>query len=195
MSDDIEPAHNNFAPPTELDRATQSERLPLHHAIATVNDASIENIIRTAHSADPTSIHQQDDNGFQPLFLAAGLGKLEAVRTLLALGVQDDLTRRDNADGLTALEVCAKEMRSTREFCETMLHKWDGYPEEQLRIKVMLKKAMGQNIGMSDDEYVIAKKWGCTCNHCVAGWLSPRMIWRLQGRYSLQFAMHRLILS
>jgi hypothetical protein len=182
MSDDIEPAHTNFSPPTALDRATQSQRFPLHQAIATVSDESLENVIRTAHNIDPTSIRSKDDSGFQPIFLATGYGKLNAVRTLLALGIQDDLTQRDNADGLTALEVCAKEMRSTREFQETLLGKWDGYPEEQLRIKVMLKRAMGHTIGMTDDEYAVAKKWGCSCGSCVAGWLSPRVIWRLQGR-------------
>ena len=188
MSDDIEPAHNDFPPPTALDRTTQSLRFPLHHAIATIDDESIENILRMAHSTDPTLIHRRDDSGFHPLFLATSFGRLYAVRTLLALGVRDDLIRRDNSDGLTPLEVCAKEMQSIREFQETLLGRWDGYAEDQLKIKVMLKRAMGHTIGMSDDEYVAAKKWGCTCGSCIAGWFSPRMIWRFQGRHNLQFA-------
>ena len=110
------------------------------------------------------------------------------MRTLLALGVRDDLIRRDKSDGLTPLEVCAKEMQSIREFQETLLGRWDGYAEDQLKIKVILKRAMGHTIGMSDDEYVAAKKSGCTCGSCIAGWFSPRTIWRFQGRHNLQFA-------
>ncbi|KAJ7183104.1 hypothetical protein C8R46DRAFT_1209278 [Mycena filopes] len=32
----------------------------------------------------------------------------------------------------------------------------------------------------TDDQYIAKKKWGCTCEKCHGGWLSPRTLIRLQ---------------
>lgn len=171
-------------------RAEEHEvRYPVHHAIATSvrSGTTIEPIIRRVYDADHESVRRADDNGLTPLHLAAGLPRLAAVRALLALpeesGVKEDLTRRDNADGVTPLEACEHQMRSTREFSESMLGAWAGNSEDGLRVTLLLRRAAGENITETDDEYVRVRRWGCTCNTCAGGWLSPRMKYRLQGTF------------
>lgn len=144
----------------------------------------IAQVIHTSYERDPGSVRQPDDQGYTPLYLAAGFEHLPAVLALLALppesGILDDLRSRDNADGLTPLETCEREIRSTREFTETLLKDWDGYPDDSLRLVWNLKRAAGEDVG-SEDEFIARRKWGCTCNQCTGGWLSPRMRYRLEG--------------
>ncbi|OBZ78418.1 hypothetical protein A0H81_02167 [Grifola frondosa] len=171
-------------PPHEVEFA-------VHHAIADDKRKHIDIAakIRDAYAADPTSVRKRDEDGVTPLYLAAGLMDLGAVRALLSLppesGIIEDLTRRDNADGMTPLEVCERQMVSTREFSETMLGVWGGYDDDSLRVTVLLKRAAGEDIPVTDDEYVKARKYGCTCGQCTGGWLSPRMRYRLMTEASV----------
>jgi hypothetical protein len=52
--------------------------------------------IRNSHSSDPESIHQRDDMGLTPIFMAVFMSNLAAVQTLLDLGVDADLRDLDN---------------------------------------------------------------------------------------------------
>ncbi|KAK0206923.1 ankyrin repeat family protein [Desarmillaria ectypa] len=140
----------------------------------------IADTIQSFFNNDPLSISRPDPDGLRPIFIAAASENIHAVRKLLDLGVRHDLFDCENGDGLTPLEMLQGGMRSLWEFSETLLPCWNGYPESGLRIEYLLKNAMNILVdGLSDDEYVYRKKYGCTCGHCGVGWLSPRMRFQL----------------
>ncbi|TFK86129.1 hypothetical protein K466DRAFT_663993 [Polyporus arcularius HHB13444] len=133
--------------------------------------------------------HAYDDDEwlYDPTLHDAALcAYLPAVRALLALPLKshvlDELFSRDNAEGLTPLEACEQHQRSLREEEEVdLLRLWKGHKPTALRVIYLLKRAMGEDLGMSEDEFVCRYRWGCTCEHCSDGWLSPRM------RYTLSY--------
>ncbi|THH28406.1 hypothetical protein EUX98_g5788 [Antrodiella citrinella] len=162
--------------------------LPLHHAIGassgggSIGGTSIDRFIVSYHATNPGGIHQQDDSGMTPLHVAAGLMNKLAVETLLKpeiAGAESDLNRRDNVNGKTPLEVLEASMRNNAEFKAVMLQRSnDPYPDEGLQCAYLLRKAMAEPVGTLE-EYVKMKRFGCTCNKCTDGWLSPRMRYRL----------------
>lgn len=166
------------------------EQFPLHVAIASIKDEAVQTIIQKTNAQDTTGslIRKRDENGITPVYIAAGMANIYALRELIALGVGggDDgvsLTSRDNSEGMTPLEKLEEGMRSNREFMETLLGSWNGYSEGELLSELCLKRAMGMDVfgvGSDEDEaYLVQRKWGCTCGKCVGGWLSPRMRFRL----------------
>jgi hypothetical protein len=92
---DIEPARNTFLAPTALDRATQSQRFPLHPAIATTIDESIKALSGLLTVQIPPR-YIDGTTSVSVRFPCRRFGRLDVVRTLMALGVQDDLFRGDN---------------------------------------------------------------------------------------------------
>ena len=141
-------------------------------------------------------IHKQDQDGFTPLYLAAAQGNAPAIGTLLELGAASDLNNYANKEGMTPLERIDETMRSEREFSETLLQQWDGYSGEQLAVQAMLKRALGVfPDGMTDETYVVKKKWGCTCDQCTDGWLSPRMRFRLDCEFYFLYMQRKMNLS
>jgi hypothetical protein len=143
----------------------------------------ISAIIRTHHSADPASIRRPDHGGYTPIFVALGTVNMHAIRTLLELGVREDLDNFNNTDGITPLEKLQDSMRTTREFSEALLSAWDGHSTDALKAEYLVKRAMGlPTMADNEMEYVEKRKWGCTCGTCAGGWLSPRMRFRLMGK-------------
>ncbi|KAJ8462685.1 hypothetical protein ONZ51_g10748 [Trametes cubensis] len=126
--------------------------------------------IRGAYSQNPAAVRQKDDRGFTPLHVAAYAGNAEAVRVLLALpetsGIAEDMRGRDNVAGRTPLELCEQKMRDIKD-------------SDALRVVYTLKRAMGEDIPLTEDQYVDQRRLGCTCGQCTDGWLSPRMRYRL----------------
>ena len=97
---------------------------------------------------------------------------------------------------MTPLERIGETMRSEREFSETLLQQWDGYSNEQLEVQAILKRALGVfPDGMSDETYAVKKKWGCTCDQCTDGWLSPRMRFRLDCEFYFLYMQRKMNLS
>jgi hypothetical protein len=116
---------------------------------------------------------------------AAASENVHALRALLELdpsGMAEDLKSAKNTDGMMPLESLQSSMRSTREFMETLLHKWDGYNDERLRCEYLVQKALGGLPAAETEEvYIKKRKFGCTCGMRMDGWLSPRMRFRLTG--------------
>lgn len=184
VDDDIDPERHQFSaalpPATGEELQIHIQNFPLHYALVNDQFISISQTIRDAHAVDPSSISKQDPSGYRPIFIAAMKNNLPAVRTLLKLGAAPDVSCRRNSTNKTALEVSIDHMRSTREFCETLLGEWDGYPEDALLTQALLKRAIGQLAGSeSDAQYATRSKFGCTCGLCIGGWLSARMKFRL----------------
>ncbi|KAK0499665.1 ankyrin repeat family protein [Armillaria luteobubalina] len=161
-------------------RNQREEIFPLHYSIVGNMTPAITDTIQSFFDKDPSSISCPDPDGLRPIFIATASQNFHAVRKLLELGVRYDLFNYENGDGLTPLEMLQGSMRSLREFSETLLLCWNGYPDSSLRIEYLLKNAMNISVdGLSDDEYVSRNKYGCTCGRCDAGWLSLRMRFQL----------------
>nr|GAT49092.1 ankyrin repeat family protein [Mycena chlorophos] len=168
---------DEFSPP---DRETAQQTFPVHYAIANETDSTVVAFIQAAYDKDPQSIHSPDGNGFTPIHIAAGSRNIAALRKLLEWDVDADLRNAANADGVTPLELLQNQMRSTRSFVETLLVDWQGYSAEELEVEYLLKQRTDQLVPASLQEYIVKNKYGCTCGACLAGWLSPRMRYRLE---------------
>jgi hypothetical protein len=135
-------------------------------------------------------VRLRDPNGFTPVHGAAACENPHALRELLALdpsGMAEDLKSTKNKDGMTPLEALKSSMLSTKEFMETLLHKWDGYDDKGLRCEYLVQKALGCLPALAaaetEEVYIKKRKFGCTCGMCADGWLSPRMRVRLIGNF------------
>ncbi|ETW75151.1 hypothetical protein HETIRDRAFT_330631, partial [Heterobasidion irregulare TC 32-1] len=140
-----------------------------------LDEAGMNVCIHATHAMAPTLVHEQDDLGYTPLHIAASLGNVRAVQDLIALGVEEDLAKRDYGDGRTPLEVCMKQACDSKEKQETYVELDTDY----LRVQWLLQQAMGYPGLENEVLYVRKRKFGCTCEQCEDGWLSPRMRFRL----------------
>lgn len=165
-------------------------KYPLHHAACDpqVTPSQLDVLIEELFKSNPDSIRSRDENGYTPLHVAAHCASIPAIRALLALpspGPRNDLAKRDNVDGTNVLETCQRKMRTERETEEKHDGHWHGYPEAFLRTEYMLKLAVGEDVGgLDEDAYTGTRKFGCTCNQCYNGKLSPRMRTRLVGKFT-----------
>ena len=108
----------------------------------------------------------------------------------------EDLKSARTKDGMTSLESLQSSMRSTREFMENLLHKWDGYNDEGLRCEYLVQKALGGlSAAETEEVYIKKRKFGCTCGMCTDGWLSPRMRFRLRGEVNFGHSSEELLLT
>ncbi|KAG6818958.1 hypothetical protein H0H93_016876 [Arthromyces matolae] len=163
-----------------------AEKYPLHSAIINTSGQAVLNAIQSHYRSDPSSIHQPDAFGLTPIHVALSKPNPDAVKLLLDLGVNDDLRNAHNAEGTTPLEALADSMRSTREFSETLLGKWDGHDDAALTCEFLTKRAMGIPTICDDiGAYIAKSKWGCTCGVCADGWLTKRMRFRLSCQAAL----------
>ena len=121
-----------------------------------------------------------------PLHKAAYDADLTAVRAFLTLpldaSTRTQLLSRDNEKGLTPLELCEQRQRQLREWDEAR-RVWRGYHPNALQVIYLLKHATGEDVGMSEDQFVTQNRYGCTCEQCTDGWLSPRMRYALLCMY------------
>ena len=186
-------AQNADYPKEEPSYDDTAARYPIHVAIVNNKTEGISAFIQTRYDADPASIHQPDYAGFTPIAIALGAVNMPAIRKLMELGVKEDLENFNNPDGMTPLEKLQENMMSTR---ESLLPNWEGHSDDALKAEFLTKRALGMPT-MADDEtvYVQKRKWGCTCGACAGGWLSPRMRFRLQGKFSHGLILAILILT
>ena len=172
--------------PTTADRDDFMRTYPLHFAIINLPKQNVASVIEAYHTQDPSSIHKQDHKGFTPLYVAAAYANASALKALLKLGAASDLNNHVNKDGMIPLERLEDTMRTTRELAELLMHKWEGYSRNELKVQLILKREMGISVnGQTDEEYLQRRKWGCTCGECGEGWLSPRMRFRLESAFPL----------
>jgi hypothetical protein len=165
---------NHTDPEVKLTVEERLDKFPVHRLVAENKTPEVDQLLRELHAADPTCIHTKDDLGIAPISIAAGMGNLQAVKTLISLGVAEDLLLRVPSSGQTPLESCRAKMNSDKRFMDTF-DMWKEHDENDLLVEVNIKRAMGMPITVTDEEYVQKMKYGCTCGSCAGGWLSPRM--------------------
>ncbi|EDR04255.1 uncharacterized protein LACBIDRAFT_304787 [Laccaria bicolor S238N-H82] len=185
---DADRSENEFVPtkPAPADRDDFMRTYPLHFAIINLPKQNVASVIEAYHTQDPSTVHKQDHNGFTPLYVAAAYANASALKALLKFGAASDLNKHVNKDGMIPLERIEDTMRSTRELAELLMHKWEGYSRNELKVQLILKREMGISVhGQTDEEYLENRKWGCTCGECDEGWLSPRMRFRLETEAAL----------
>ncbi|KAI0072691.1 hypothetical protein K474DRAFT_1711376 [Panus rudis PR-1116 ss-1] len=145
------------------------QEYPLHHrfysSVPEESVSSFVDFIQTTHGSTPELLRGRDDEKRTLLHIAAASFNIVA--------------DRPNGVGKTPLETCEHVLRSSGEFGE-MFGWCRPRPEAGLRTAYVLRSAAGEDIGgLSEDEYVRVKAFGCTCNRCRDGWLSPRMVARM----------------
>ncbi|KAJ7039526.1 hypothetical protein C8F04DRAFT_949523 [Mycena alexandri] len=186
---------DDFDPDYTFNTPGPHPRSALQDAIFADKSENIVRVIQDAHAKDPSCIHQPDSHGFRPIHIAVMSDNLHALRKLIALGLtNEDFHLRQNGDHLTPLEALSGEMRESREFQEIFKREgWQGHSDTKLQLEAMLKRAMGHPMPATDDEYMSKKKWGCTCDKCHGGWLSPRTMIRLHGEVSIRSSCDLLL--
>lgn len=171
--------------------ATLEATYPLHHAIRAHGNSV--NAIRNAYSQLPTLVRERDNHGLTPLHAAASATNLPALETLLSppivSDIAEDLQARDNIMGRTPLELCEYNMREAMECVERTPDAWKGHDLNALRVAFLLEQAGGSLGPLPEDAYVTARRWGCTCGNCTAGWLSARMQYRLMSKHGQTFVI------
>jgi len=128
--------------------------------------SDIGQFIRNSHSSNPESIHQRNEMGLTPVFMAVFTSNLAAVRSLLGLGVDADLRDLENIYRWTPLVGAELISANVVHICYGLRN---GSREDQEQIVALLKGAM-----------VDEPKANCTCSSCEDGWLSQKMRVRLQ---------------
>lgn len=58
------------------------------------------------------------------------------------------------------MEACEREIRSDREFSETLPPSWEGSKPDALRVLYLLKKAAGEDIQVTQEQFVKDRRWG-----------------------------------
>jgi hypothetical protein len=173
---------------TDAGHARRIETFPLHFCIMMDKSPSVVSYIVGSHGKDVNSIRTPDDMGLTPVYIAAASGNYRALEALISLGVTDQLKDRSNAYKSTPLEACEQSLSARRRFLKTFglegftPNAEDAESEKGLLLCIVkLKRAMGmlEMENMTDEEYVEQIKYGCTCEVCAGGFLSPRMRFRL----------------
>ncbi|TFY56509.1 hypothetical protein EVG20_g8897, partial [Dentipellis fragilis] len=170
-----------------VDRVSRERHLadfhPVHSVLAKATDYTDEQLDKIIHDLcndQPSLVHEQDDEGRTPIFTAVFMRSVQAVRTLLLLDAAQDLDRRDNITNRTPLEYCSETMMFKKESQE-MKGVFTGNAERSLRMIWLMKRALGSpGLVESEEVYVKAQRWDCTCGKCLDGWYSQRMQWALE---------------
>ncbi|KAH8099639.1 hypothetical protein BXZ70DRAFT_240010 [Cristinia sonorae] len=187
-SDPVDPLELLFPGMRDPDAVSRNAaKYPIHEAIGRILDRdvvytplgeeiSISTFIQQQFVRDPSSLHVRNRKGYTPLHAAAAHKNLTAVQALLQpqYKCQADLSRRDNVEGATPLEILMLVLQKEREVTESSGKSWWGYPERPLKVAWTLKRADGLDIGTLS-QFVVKSRWGCTCGHCTSGWFSPLM--------------------
>ncbi|KAG5649162.1 hypothetical protein H0H81_005754 [Sphagnurus paluster] len=98
IADDADKEGANLTPSilAPLRHEEVAKKYLLHATIFSIQGKKIINFIKAHHQVDAASIHQADYAGFMPIHIAIQRLNVEATRTLIDLGVVDDLRSDEN---------------------------------------------------------------------------------------------------
>ncbi|KIK60199.1 hypothetical protein GYMLUDRAFT_85516 [Collybiopsis luxurians FD-317 M1] len=159
-----------------------SAKYPLQNAITTSVEYRIAEVIQSSNDGDH---HLRDNTGATLLFLAAVACKPAARRRLLTVHMNVDLKRSKRVD-LTPLERAQEATGAMQNFTQMFkAQQSSGLSDTFLTAIHLLKQTVGDETvqGVSLEDYIKARRYGCTCGSCQEGWLSPRMKLCLQCKH------------
>ena len=161
-----------------LDR--MKERMPLHHAITTLPDPKcvefLDSHMMTAGVSDEAwhNVNHKRDN---ILHVAARFGKPLTVRWLIEKVDKGGILRQArNVEGYTPLEALQSVLESSRVSFQhgfmtvCVSDRFRGYQPSSISCLSALK-----GIENPTPIQLLRLKYGCTCNACIQGFISPRM--------------------
>lgn len=140
IADDATAFASDF-PDIEKAIANMDSEHSLLLAINSNRTAEIQDVITNAYSLDPNVIHKKRPDGYTPVHLAAKIRNIHALRTLLDLGVTEDLKDTANIDGATPLQIIIEDMRRFKHYEHDVLHMWKGDRKEDVTCYRLLKNA------------------------------------------------------
>lgn len=149
-------------------------KFPIHSALSDKKwtEESVTRMLRNVYAANPLLLSQPDEDGLRPIAVAAIEENFDAIKTMLEsagpkLAQGEDVLGLQQSDNFheTAMSHNLQLLRQTPRF---MIHE-------------MLDNACK----LLTEGYIKHKIPTCTCGKCTAGWLSPRMRFRLRGTLTL----------
>ncbi|KUL83473.1 hypothetical protein ZTR_10797 [Talaromyces verruculosus] len=162
---------------------------PLHYALKTLSDAECLAFLREKGCDDANRLHlsqMRDDEGNNILHTAATYFKPDCVGWILKkclVADYRDLKLDRNVHGHTPIEALQSKLEETR----LLLHhgsrflfrgdKFDGFDENAVSCVLIL---CGRDV--TDCNRRNQARFGCTCGHCIGGFLSVRMCQALRWR-------------
>ncbi|KAI0697807.1 hypothetical protein BC835DRAFT_738615 [Cytidiella melzeri] len=144
-------------------------KFPVHSALSDEkwSDKSVEKMLRSVYKANPVLLNQPDERGMRPITVAAIQGSANALKVMLEvagpqLAQGEDVLGLEHADDSneTAISRNLALLQQTPRF---VIHE-------------MLDNACK----VMREGYIKCKLPKCVCGKCTAGWLSPRMRFRLR---------------
>lgn len=113
----------------------------------------IDNFIRGCYAHDAGSVRKPNEKGLTPLHAAAMHKNLLAIKTLLELGVRDDLSKRDNSLGKTPVGCAEFVLKHEREAAELQdgSKKWRGHSDDSLEVVWTLRHEAGEDVGTLEE--------------------------------------------
>ncbi|KAL1689407.1 hypothetical protein GGG16DRAFT_126514 [Schizophyllum commune] len=122
-------------------------------------------VLEALYCTSPVIIHAQDERGFTPIYVAVTKGYYEIAKRMLTLDdCRADILSRDNVEDQNAIEALEDIVRAAER----------GHKDEPLKVLYKLRTATGEKFKCCC-EFLVQRRYGCTCGQCLEGWLSPRM--------------------
>ena len=130
-------------------------------------------MIRNVYTANPSLLNQPDEDGLRPIAIASIQENYDAIKTMLdiagpKLAQGEDVLGLQLADNQheTAMSHNLLLLRQTPRF--------------------MIHELLDNACKVLTEGYIKNKIPACRCGRCTAGWLSPRMRFRLRGEPKLR---------
>lgn len=145
-------------------------KFPIHSALSDKNwtEDSIQRMLRSVYAANPVLLNQPDEDGLRPIAVAAMQENFDAVRVML--------------------EVAGPKLAQGEDVLGLQLHdnQHETAMSHNLRLmrqvpRFMIQESLDNACKVLREGYIKNKLPACTCGKCSAGWLSPRMRFRLRG--------------
>jgi GNAT superfamily N-acetyltransferase len=154
---------------------TLKKRLPLHYALIKFPDVACTPLLQTYPVDDPIW-EAVTRSGNTPLHLAAALSKPECIALILATPAGTRLMEARNHLGYTPAEFLQARLeyaRVRREEGDRFIAVSDSFRGYDAKSVLCLLRLRG--LTNPTWEQVARVQYGCTCDGCLGGYISPRM--------------------
>lgn len=148
-------------------------KFPVHSALGDKkwSRESIEKMLRSVYAANPVLLNQPDERGARPIAIAAIGENCDAIKVMLTIAGPkiaqgEDVLGLQHGDNNQETAI-SHNLALLRQSPRWLIHEMLDDACKVLR-----------------DGYIKNKLPKCVCGKCTAGWLSPRMRFRMRGKHS-----------